>query len=98
MKYIADLLPTGKANRITAGELMRATGITTKRELTAAVRQERLAGHLILSTKADRGGYYLPEDAAEVQEFLNTFSGEARSMFAMMRAAREFVKAAAGGA
>ena len=92
MKLICDFLPIGKCNKITSADLMRLTGISTPRELSAAVRQERLAGALILSTKSGGGGYYLPTDAAEVEEFINSYSGEARSLFVMLRSAREYMK------
>ena len=87
---IWELLPTGKQNKITAAALMNATGIQTKRELSAVVQQERHDGKLILSTKADGGGYYLPENVEEAKEFISTYSGEARALFSMMKAARRY--------
>lgn len=89
---IWELLPTGKENKVSAVTLMDATGIRTGRELSKVIRQERFSGKLILSTKADGGGYFLPASAAEVQEFIETFSNEARALFAMLKTAREYVR------
>ncbi len=75
---------------MSAAAVMNATGISTKRELSAVVRQERCAGKLILSTKADGGGYYLPGSLAEVKEFISTYSGEAKALFVMLKAARKY--------
>lgn len=93
---IWELLPTGKRNKMSAAALMSATGIKTARELSAAVQRERMAGRVICSTKADGGGYYRAANAAEAQEFIDTFTGEAKALFAMQKAFREYVKAARG--
>ena len=93
---IWELLPTGKKNKVSADDLMKMTGIQTKRELSAVVQRERFSGKLILSTKADGGGYYLPGDAVEVEDFIETYSGEARALFAMLKTARQYIKAAGG--
>lgn len=90
---IWELLPTGKHNKVTAAALMKATGIQTKRELSAIVQRERMAGLLICSTKSDGGGYYRAANPAEAQEFINTFTGEAKALFAMQKAFRKYVKA-----
>lgn len=94
---IADMLPVGKQNRISAAALLRMTGEKDMRELRNRIRQERMDGALICSTKSGRGGYYLPADAEEGQEFIDTYAGEGEALLAMLGAFRAFVKAAEGG-
>ena len=88
---IADILKNGKENKLSAAAVMQITGICSKRELSEEVRRERLAGCLICSTKTEGGGYYLPKDIEEAQEFINTFSREARALFAMQKAFRKYI-------
>lgn len=86
---IYDLLPTGKENRVRSDELVRAAGLPDKRALCSRIRRERLDGALILSTKEGGGGYYKPATVAEVNEFIASYSGEARALFSMLAAARK---------
>ena len=88
MGYIFDLLPTGKENATSTAELMRITHAKDERDLRSMIAAERKAGAAILSTKGKGGGYYKAASDAELREFLQTYSKEARSIFYMMRAAR----------
>ena len=88
---IYDLLKYGKKNRMTTLELLEITG-TDERTLRGMVRRERIAGKLIAATKEHGGGYYIPDGPEEIQEFLDTMGKEARSIFYMMKSAREALK------
>lgn len=89
MGKIFDLLPIGKENAIKARRLMALTGARNERELCSMVRAERNEGYLILSKKDNGGGYYRAANKAELKEWVETFSKEARATFYMMKAARK---------
>ena len=88
---IYDLLELGKENKKSTRDLMKITGLD-ERTLRDVVRRERLAGKLIVSTKESGGGYYIPKNAGELKEFLDTMTKEARSIFVMMREARKVAR------
>lgn len=92
MGKIYDLLPEGKANKITSLGLMNRLGVRTQRELCEMVRRERLEGCVILSTKANRGGYYRPGNYQEVLEWRRANQSEARQIFAMMKSTEKYLK------
>lgn len=85
---IIDLLPVGRTNKIDTADLLQRTGYRNVRDLQRAIRTERENGALILSTKESGGGYYLPGSSAELREFVNVYEREAKSIFAMLTAAR----------
>ena len=80
---------TSKETRLSADELILAGSFADKRALSAAVRAERLNGALILSTKCCGGGYWVSDDPDEIEAFIQTYSAEGRSLFAMQKAARQ---------
>ncbi len=88
---ISKLLPVGAEAAISTEELVQATGLFI-RKLRAVVAAERSSGALILSSRGKGGGYYLPSPGAqgqqEIIEFIRTNEKQARSMFAVLRAAR----------
>lgn len=88
---IYDLLDLGKENKKTTRELMQLTNLD-ERALREAVRRERIAGKLIVSTKDSGGGYYIPKNPGELSEFLATMEKEAKSIFVMMKTARKEVR------
>lgn len=92
---IRDLLARGRENRLTTAELCALTGLS-RRELQSRIREERLSGTLILSTRGGDGGYFLPSNRAEIINFLRESEGEAKKIFAMLRTAREALKAPEG--
>ncbi len=96
MNNIVNLLPAGKENAVPAKYLVGVTGVSSKRELNHRIRAERLNGALILSTKANGGGYYRPKNRQEIQEFVDSYKGEAIATFAMMKTARDVLKVTEG--
>ena len=89
---ILDYVPKGKINRISTQELMKKTGITTPRALRKLIRQQRAKGAIIASTKADGGGYFIPESRAELLDYAKETERQGASTFATLKATRELLK------
>ena len=85
---IVERLPKGKKNAVSTKALCNMTGLGV-RELRAVVAKERIAGELILSSA--KGGYYLPEDRNEVEEFVRTLDSKGRSIMCALRSARAYL-------
>ena len=70
MKDITKIIPTGRANAITADELAARTGLD-KRTVRKAVLSARCNGVAICSTSSADGGhgYFLPLDKAEASTY-----------------------------
>lgn len=88
-QILKDAGAVSKDTRLSADELIIAGNFADKRALSAAVRAERLNGALILSTKCCNGGYWLSDDPDEIDSFIQTYSSEGRSLFAMQKTARQ---------
>lgn len=66
---VAEILNKGKDNAISRDKLKKFFSFTD-RELYAEIERERLSGKCILAKKSNGGGYYLPKNAEEKQEYL----------------------------
>lgn len=82
---IKDYLRHGADNAISAKDLQRITGYTSKRRMTKEIERERCEGALILSNAR---GYYLPENADEIDRYIKSMSRRAKSIFRVLKAAR----------
>ena len=89
---ILEYLSKGKENAVSTPMLCDMTGLDV-RGLRAAVARERLAGEIILSSS--RGGYYIPADRGEVEEFVKTLDGKGRSIMCALKSARRYLKSTA---
>lgn len=96
--FIASLLPEGSENAVSTSELLRRSGFQSKRLLTKEIEAERRAGALILSKNDVQGGYFLPSCRAEVENFVQSMTGRAKSIFVSIRAARKALKEMEQGA
>lgn len=75
---ISRYLMQGKENAITANELALMLGLT-RRQVVRLVELERNEGIPILASKdGTRGGYYLPKNVAEIDEYI--YKCKAKSM------------------
>lgn len=77
---IAELLPIGKVNAIKTNDLLKYFNGISVRKLRGMISYERKKGRIICSTKENGGGYYLPENKAELREFVEWASQEAHSL------------------
>lgn len=84
------ILPTGKENAISTNELAVIMGFSDSRSLQADIAKSRNAGQIILSST--QGGYYLPKDDAEVQEFVAVLRARAINTFRALKSAREYLQ------
>lgn len=90
--FIASMLPRGSENAITTAELLRRTGYACKRQMTKAIQAERKAGALIASRTDGQGGYFQPSSRAELEDYVQSMTGRAKSIFVSIRAARKALK------
>ena len=88
---IIDHLGKGKENAIAAAELSFMCGLS-KREIRQRVQTARENGLAILSESGISGGYYMPNNRAELEHFINSMSQRGRSAFKAARAARKILK------
>lgn len=77
---VLDFLSTGRQSAHTAAEIAEWMG-NRPRDVTRMVERARLQGAPICATCAnDRPGYYLAENAAELQAYLHSFRRRRRNM------------------
>ena len=86
---IADILPTGKKNKMSFEELLEVTRCTSARELRRRIAKEREQGCVILS--CPEGGYWLPKDKQEVEEYIARTEKEANSLLDSLKSARDYL-------
>lgn len=89
---VADILPEGKENAVSAEALCNRLGVETVRELQKEIARERAAGAVILSTCQEDGGYFLPGDIREVKEFIKTLENRGRNTLRALESARELLR------
>lgn len=89
---VADILPEGKENAVSAEALCNRLGIETVRELQKEIARERAAGAVILSTCQEDGGYFLPGNVREVKEFIKTLENRGRNTLRALESARELLR------
>ena len=87
---IVELLPKGKENAISTADLCRMIGVDSVRNLRALVAEERKAGKVIASCST--GGYYIPTDAKEIEDFVHTLDSKAKSIMVALQSARKLLK------
>lgn len=88
---VADLLLRGKENATPVNVLCSRLNIRP-REVRLRIAKERELGAVILSSSTG-GGYYLPADRAEIEEFIKVTNKKAFSTLRTLRSAKELVKA-----
>lgn len=91
---IESLLPRGEKHAIPAQRLVDLTRFKTVRQLQKQIEAERSRGALILSSSS--GGYFLPENKAEIRRFEKTLTRRALSTFRTLRTARAALRVVEG--
>lgn len=89
---VVFFLKKGRKSAIPAKELARMMGYSDTRQLRHEIERERRSGFVILSSQRKGGGYYLPGDMAEIDEYIATQTKRAVTTFALMRSALRFRK------
>ena len=93
---IENFLLEGKKNAISSQRLADLAGCKSVRELQEIIAEERAAGAVILSTAQNGGGYFLPESASEVKEFVRTLESRGKNTLAALKSARNYLKSCGG--
>lgn len=75
---IKDYLLRGAENAVPRHHLRQLTHLSD-RELRRRIQEERLAGTPILSSN-DAGGYFLPENQAELEHFVRSMRSRSREI------------------
>lgn len=94
---IEEFLSEGKQNAIKSQKLADLAGCKSVRELQEIIAVERAGGAVILSTCLDGGGYFLPQNAEEVREFVVTLESRGKNTLLALRSARDYLKRLEGG-
>lgn len=87
---ITELLREGKENRKSFRELQQQTGIKDERRLRRVIEIERRQGALILSCAS--GGYYLPANREEVEQYDRMMRKEAKAILYTLKHCRNYLK------
>ena len=85
---LLQILPTGKENGIKNDDLQKILG-TDKRGVSLQIQRARMDGAVICS---GNNGYFLPADAAEVEEFYNIMHARCISLLSALKPAHDFLK------
>lgn len=89
---VADILPRGKENAVSAEALCSRLGFESVRELQKEIARERAAGAVILSTCHEDGGYFLPGNVREIKEFIRTLESRGKNTLRALESARELLR------
>ena len=84
------ILPIGKENAIATEELAKRLGFESARALQVDIAKSRNAGQVILSSTT--GGYYLPQNDAEIEEFVEVLRARAINTFRAIQSAKQFLE------
>lgn len=85
---LLNILPTGKENGIKNEDLQKILN-TDKRGVSLQIQRARNDGALILS---GNGGYYLPANNEEIQEFYNIMRARCLSLLTAIKPAGDYLK------
>lgn len=83
---IENILKKGKENAITSRNLVILAGYRSVRDLQKQIAKEREAGAVICS--GTDGGYWLPKNRKEIEEFCNMMDERAKKIFLATRSAK----------
>lgn len=89
--FIFALMPKGRRNKITASELETLTGANI-RTVTAAISRLRQQGKFICSDDSSDGGYYLPKNIVELQEWVKRELKRIETHKAAVKPAADYLK------
>lgn len=88
---LSEYIPKGAKNAISADRLATVLGIE-KRTLRAEISAHRQNGHLILSSAGKNSGYYFPETAEEVRQFVAEQKKRALTTLKGIKSAQQWLK------
>lgn len=84
------ILPTGESNAILCRDLQRMMGFSSERQLRKSIEVARRSGQLIMSSA--KGGYYLPKDRKEIEQYVRTLHKRAISILSVIKGAKDYLK------
>lgn len=89
---VEEVLRRGQRNSLSAEYLVKCLDLGTVRALQKQKEKERREGAVIISTSTPPGGYYLPENVREVEQFIKTLENRAESTMDALESARAYLK------
>lgn len=75
-----DLIPCGRANAVTGKQLMAITGTKELRSISKEVELIRRSGTPVCATTGKNPGYFRPETAKELLNYIRSFNRRLREM------------------
>ena len=75
-----DLIPCGRANAVTGKQLMEITGARDLRSISKGVELIRRSGTPVCATTGKNPGYFRPETAKELLNYVRSFNRRLREM------------------
>lgn len=87
MTDYTKILPKGKENALPSKELAFLMGFDNTRSLQADIARSRDEGQVILSSTT--GGYYLPANVSEIEEFIAVLRARAVNTIRALRSAKQ---------
>lgn len=90
MRDYAAILQKGKENAIETRVLMTMLGFESEQTLKREIARAREEGQIILA--CTQGGYYLPQDDTEVQEWVNTLTKRVETTLHTLENAKNYLK------
>lgn len=89
---VEEVLRRGQRNSLSAEYLVKRLELGTVRALQKQIEKERKEGAVIISASTPPGGYYLPENAREVEQFIRTLENRAESIMDALESARAYLR------
>lgn len=89
---IYEFLKTGEENALSPEYLKSSLGFSSVRALQKQVERERREGKVILSSTTPPGGYYLPNNAAEVRRFIKTLENRGKKTLGAIYGAKKLLE------
>lgn len=86
---IVELLKEGEENKVSFEYLKRRTGYKNERTVRKIIAEERKQGAIILS--CPKGGYYLPKNKEEVENYVKFISKEAKTSLYNLKPCRSYL-------
>jgi hypothetical protein len=90
MRDYTAILHKGKENAIKTSVLMTMLGFESEQNLKREIARAREEGQIILSSV--KGGYYLPQDNAEIEVWIKTLTKRAKTTLQTLENAKNYLK------
>ena len=88
---IYEFLKIGEDNAFSPEYIRASLGFSSVRAVQRQIERERAEGKVILSSTVPPGGYYRPETALEIRQFIRTLENRGSKTLAALDGARKLL-------